>query len=255
MSSLASQPSSIGRSVEQTDQFSTDAAPSSRGGDGSKSEADTHSDTYTVSSIAHDHQSTLTTPLTSDLTVIKSGKIKDSEDERRGSLVQELARQITQQPASWTTLHNPFLAQPGSILDPHSDNFNPKVWSKAMLQLHNQDEKAHPLRTSGFAFRNLNVHGFGTATDYQKTVGNVVLQGIGAVRRKIMGVGQHKISILQDMDGLVKSGELLVVLGPPGSGCSTFLKTIAGETSGLVVEEGSDLNYQGETELKFLSSL
>lgn len=38
---------------------------------------------------------------------------------------------------------------------------------------------------------------------------------------------------------------MLVVLGPPGSGCSTFLKTIAGETHGFFVDESSYLNYQG----------
>ena len=31
------------------------------------------------------------------------------------------------------------------------------------------------------------------------------------------------------------------------SGCSTLLKTIAGETHGLEVEEGSYINYQGES--------
>jgi ATP-binding cassette subfamily G (WHITE) protein 2 (PDR) len=38
---------------------------------------------------------------------------------------------------------------------------------------------------------------------------------------------------------------MLVVLGPPGSGCSTFLKTVAGETNGFYVDEKSQINYQG----------
>ncbi|KAG9969922.1 pleiotropic drug resistance protein, ABC superfamily, partial [Aureobasidium melanogenum] len=33
--------------------------------------------------------------------------------------------------------------------------------------------------------------------------------------------------------------------GPPGSGCSTFLKTLTGETHGFNVDEKSYLNYQG----------
>ena len=36
---------------------------------------------------------------------------------------------------------------------------------------------------------------------------------------------------------------MLVVLGPPGSGCSTLLKTLAGETHGFKVQ--GELNYQG----------
>lgn len=36
---------------------------------------------------------------------------------------------------------------------------------------------------------------------------------------------------------------MCVVLGPPGSGCSTFLKAIAGETNGIYVNEKSYFNY------------
>lgn len=39
--------------------------------------------------------------------------------------------------------------------------------------------------------------------------------------------------------------EMLLVLGRPGSGCSTLLKTIAGETHGLNISENSHINYQG----------
>ncbi|KAF7350492.1 hypothetical protein MVEN_01354800 [Mycena venus] len=56
---------------------------------------------------------------------------------------------------------------------------------------------------------------------------------------------QNPCEILRDFDGLVKSGELLVVLGRPGSGCSTFLKTISGLTHGFTVEPSSDIQYQG----------
>ena len=38
---------------------------------------------------------------------------------------------------------------------------------------------------------------------------------------------------------------MLVVLGRPGSGCSTLLKTISGETHGFYIDKGSDINYQG----------
>lgn len=62
---------------------------------------------------------------------------------------------------------------------------------------------------------------------------------------KITGRGQTKIQILRDFEGVIKSGELLVVLGKPGSGCSTLLKTISGETHGFYIGEGSNINYQG----------
>ena len=156
----------------------------------------------------------------------------------------QLARKYTNQSTYSTTGQNPFHAEPGSALDPNGEHFNARAWCKAMLHLHTEDERAHPLRTAGVAFRDLNVHGFGSATDYQKSVGNVWLEGPGLARR-LMGGGQRKIDILQHLDGLVEAGEMLVVLGPPGSGCSTFLKTISGETHGFFVDSNSHINYQG----------
>ena len=82
-------------------------------------------------------------------------------------------------------------------------------------------------------------------TGYQQTVGNVWLGALGLVR-KHLGTGRRKIEILRGFNGIVEAGEMLVVLGPPGSGCTTFLKTISGETHGFSVDERSYLNYQGE---------
>ncbi|KAH6666409.1 putative ABC transporter [Halenospora varia] len=168
----------------------------------------------------------------------------ESEDKARDAEVNELARRFTRQSIASTSGQDPFTADPNSVLNPNGPNFEARAWAKAMFHLSNRDGRTSPTRTAGVSFRNLNVFGYGTATDYQKSVGNVVLEGINLVR-KHMGIGQRKIDILQNLDGLVESGEMLVVLGPPGSGCSTFLKTISGETHGFVVDASSSLNYQG----------
>lgn len=78
----------------------------------------------------------------------------------------------------------------------------------------------------------------------RRTFSNIILDVVGLFN-KITGRGQTKIQILRDFEGLVKSGELLVVLGKPGSGCSTLLKTITGETHGFFIDSGSTINYQG----------
>lgn len=167
-----------------------------------------------------------------------------SSDDEGVDRVRYLARQFSRDSGfSTSTNSNPFNAAPDSPLDPSSDNFRPRAWVKAMFQLQSSDDR-FLARTAGVAFRNLSAHGYGAATDYQKSVGNVMLEVVGLARR-LMGVGQQRIDILRSFDGLLKPGEMLVVLGPPGSGCSTFLKTIAGETHGFNVDKDSYINYQG----------
>jgi len=51
-------------------------------------------------------------------------------------------------------------------------------------------------------------------------------------------------TLLSDFSGCVKDGEMLLVLGRPGSGCSTFLKTLASQTEGYESVEG-EISYGG----------
>lgn len=55
-------------------------------------------------------------------------------------------------------------------------------------------------------------------TDYQKTVGNLALAGLGALR-DLIGNRKRKVQILNGIDGVLEAGEMLVVLGPPGRYC------------------------------------
>lgn len=175
-------------------------------------------------------------------------ELSESSDEeaqaRADATVTELAKTLTRQSTWDSVADSPFYGKEDSDLDPNSRNFRPRQWVKSMIKL-NEAEAKTPSRTGGFAFRNLSVHGFGEATDYQKDVGNIWLEAIGMVKKAFGLVKPRRIDILRDFEGIVRSGEMLVVLGPPGSGCSTFLKTITGETHGFVVDQGSYMNYQG----------
>ncbi|KAK6189322.1 hypothetical protein LQW54_013385 [Pestalotiopsis sp. IQ-011] len=166
----------------------------------------------------------------------------DSELERRHSIVHSLARRYTTQSNAGAQGGNPFHADESSPLNPASKNFSARAWAKAIV-----DMDTTGFRSAGICFQNVNVHGFGQATDYQKDVANVWLDAAGLVRKAFGLSKPRKIDILRSFDGLVRKGEMLVVLGPPGSGCSTFLKTIAGETNGIYVDENSYFNYQGVT--------
>ncbi|KAM0471305.1 hypothetical protein ACHAP7_009078 [Fusarium lateritium] len=145
--------------------------------------------------------------------------------------------------STMSTLVNPFLAQ-DSRLDPKSAEFVPEHWFKAMLHAFSQDPSRYPRHTAGVSWRGLGVYGFGDPTDYQKDVLNVVwrapLKALNWFANR-----KQKIKIINDFDGLVESGELLLVLGRPGSGVSTLLKTITGHTHGLHLDDSSEFNYQG----------
>ncbi|KAK2926104.1 AAA ATPase domain [Fusarium oxysporum f. sp. vasinfectum] len=159
--------------------------------------------------------------------------------------VLQLARtfSLTRTFSALSTNINPFLAQ-DSHLDPKSPDFEPESWVKALLHTFSKDPSKHPRYTAGVSWRNLSVHGFSDPTEFQKDVFNVVWRSPLAALNWF-AKRKQKVKIISDFDGLVKSGELLLVLGRPGSGVSTLLKTIAGHTHGLHLDDSSEFNYQG----------
>ena len=163
--------------------------------------------------------------------------------------IQHLARQLTAhsiRSAEGGNYVNPFAdgSDLDPSIDPNSGHFKPEAWVRTLIGLQSRDPERYPTRVAGVAYKNLNVHGFGSLADYQKTFGNYPLSLVSLFNR-ITGRGKRKIQILRNFEGLIHSGEMLVVLGRPGSGCSTLLKTIAGETHGFYIDEKSDINYQG----------
>lgn len=167
------------------------------------------------------------------------------EEARRNSIVQSLARKYSTVSGTHAGV-NPFTQQAqdeDSPLNPASDHFSARAWAKSVLEVINSEGST--LRTSGVAFQHMNVYGFGAGTDFQKDVANVWIDVADSVRSLFGGSRKRKIDILREFDGIVNPGEMLVVLGPPGSGCSTFLKTISGEMNGIYVEDKTYFNYQG----------
>jgi ATP-binding cassette, subfamily G (WHITE), member 2, PDR len=145
----------------------------------------------------------------------------DSSDNENGGLcetVTHLARTFTQ--CSVKNAHgqyvNPFEGSDDPSLNPHSGKFNQRAWIKTIMGIVSRDPERYPARIAGVSYKNLNVHGFGEPTDYQKTFGNYPLAISGLVN-KLRGENERtKIRILRNFDGLIKSGEMLVVLGRPG---------------------------------------
>lgn len=93
-------------------------------------------------------------------------------------------------------------------------------------------------------FKNLTVSGTGDAVQLQQTVASVLAGPLKPAEFLHLGKKTPK-TILHSFDGLLHSGELLIVLGRPGSGCSTLLKTMCGELNGLHLDRSSTISYDG----------
>lgn len=169
--------------------------------------------------------------------------VDESQEETRE--VQRLARQYSRA-SNIESGHHPFdAAAADSEIDPNSENFNGRAWTKAMLKLHKQSGQENVGRTAGFAFSKLSAFGYSKGSDFQKTVDNYPLALFDMVKG-LFGSKGRRVDILRNFEGVVQPGEMLVVLGPPGSGCSTFLKTIAGDVHGFELGDDSYINYQGK---------
>ncbi len=105
------------------------------------------------------------------------------------------------------------------------------------------DENHVIQRRAGIVWKNVKVSGSGAAINLQKNVASLLMAPFRF--REFFSKGPEK-TILNEFEGVLKSGEMLIVLGRPGSGCSTFLKTLMGELAGLELKPQSVIHYNGE---------
>ncbi|KAK9238953.1 ABC-2 type transporter-domain-containing protein [Lipomyces kononenkoae] len=104
------------------------------------------------------------------------------------------------------------------------------------------DEEGIKSRSVGVMFKGLTVKGVDTSTTSLLTIGEILKAPF-----RLSEVTRHKVSLrnlIQEFNGVVHKGEMLLVLGRPGAGCSTFLRTIAGETDAFKGVEG-EISYDG----------
>ncbi|CAH0055006.1 unnamed protein product [Clonostachys solani] len=127
-------------------------------------------------------------------------------------------------------------------LDPSSGKFDLSKWLKNMVGEFRKEGLT--VTNTGVSFRKLQVSGTGDAIQYQQTLGSLLKAPFRLGEFFSFGKKKPK-TILHRFDGLLKSGELLVVLGRPGSGCSTLLKTMTGQLHGLTLSQDSLVHYSG----------
>lgn len=104
----------------------------------------------------------------------------------------------------------------------------------------------------GVVYENLTVKGAGQATSFVRTVPDAVLGTFGPDLYHILSnwipflrPKQHNMrTLINDFTGCVRSGEMMLVLGRPGSGCSTFLKAVTNNRQSFAAVTG-DVSYGG----------
>lgn len=113
-------------------------------------------------------------------------------------------------------------------------------------QEHSEEEKT---RHVGVVFKHLTVKGMGLGAALQPTVSDPFL-GIPRLLSGLFSKGRNAVgkppvkTIIDDFSGVIRPGEMVLVLGRPGSGCSTFLKVIGNQRFGFESIDG-DVLYGG----------
>jgi hypothetical protein len=130
-----------------------------------------------------------------------------------------LARTLTTQSVSRhqtnEALPNPFTGSTDPRLDPQSDQFDAARWARLFLQLALTDSERYPKRKAGVSFRHLSVSGVGNPIAYQQTFAGIIQQPLD-IALSLLHPKDRSIQILKKHDGLVRSKEMLLVLGRPG---------------------------------------
>lgn len=131
-------------------------------------------------------------------------------------------------------------------LDPNSDNFVSAAWVKNMANIAFADPDYYKPYSLNCCWKNLSASGASTDVAYQSTVANSPTKMLGMLYRAIRPAKEgDSFEILKPMDGIINAGELLVVLGRPGSGCTTLLKSISSNTHGFKISKDSQISYEG----------
>ncbi|KAK4150582.1 hypothetical protein C8A00DRAFT_46061 [Chaetomidium leptoderma] len=119
--------------------------------------------------------------------------------------------------------------------------------------LEKRTESGESAKKLGVVFKGLTVKGVASGASFVRTLPQAILGTFGPDLYGILcrfipglriGHGGALRTLLNDFTGVVRHGEMMMVLGRPGSGCSTFLKVIANSRDSYASVEG-DVSYSG----------
>ncbi|KAG4223645.1 hypothetical protein PC116_g27891 [Phytophthora cactorum] len=105
----------------------------------------------------------------------------------------------------------------------------------------------------GVIYKNLTVKGVESTSSFVRTLPDAILGTFGPDLYHILtrffpvlrfGRKQPMRTLINDFTGCVRDGEMMLVLGRPGSGCSTFLKAASNNVESFAAVEG-EISYGG----------
>ncbi|KAI2145931.1 ATP-binding cassette transporter snq2 [Ophidiomyces ophidiicola] len=137
----------------------------------------------------------------------------------------------------------------------HLERILSTMFGRARQEASEEEKTRHV----GVVWKNLTVKGVGLGATLQQTNSDVLLAIPRLLGRLFTGKIRKKKAvrtIIDDFTGCVKPGEMLLVLGQPGSGCSTFLKVLGNQRAGYESIDG-EVSYGGtdaETMSKYYRS-
>ncbi|KAI9835912.1 MAG: hypothetical protein M1819_001810 [Sarea resinae] len=139
----------------------------------------------------------------------------------------------------------------GDQLDTKEEHDEIERLMSRMFGTSRQEQSAEEkTRHLGVIFRNLTVTGMGIGAALAPTVGDVLL-GLPRLFLSLATKGPRRTfakppvrTLLDNFTGCVRPGEMLLVLGRPGAGCSTFLKVLGNQRFGYESIQG-DVTYGG----------
>lgn len=110
-----------------------------------------------------------------------------------------------------------------------------------------------PAKKVGVVFKNLTVQGVQTGASFVRTLPHAVVGTFGPDLYNLICrfVPQFRFGrqppvrdLISDFSGAVREGEMMLVLGRPGAGCTTFLKAIANDRAAFAGVTG-EISYGG----------
>jgi len=168
----------------------------------------------------------------------------DFEDlQREFTGVSRASKRSSRRSSTRKSSSDPEKTTPGSSSEDDDDTFSLEGALRGDLDagkavgIHNKHLGAY---WDGFTVR-----GVGGKANYIQTFPDAFVDFFDVISPvlKFFGVGKKsaEVDILHDFQGVCKPGEMVLVLGRPGSGCTTFLKTIANQRYGYTGFDGEVL--------------